>query len=392
MQALPPLLETVEVPDLFSPSAFASWGGCAAKLAIGSASHLNNIPGLAAGPRAAIGSLVHRVLERWARDPELISAGELFDVEYKNLSETLASDPIRQHFARLDQIDGLAGWTRLRAWVVQRCAAIPNGDRRKRAEFKTNSAGANPSTTGAEVGLASRSLRLRGRADRITRVGSNAFEVRDYKTGAVVDEDGLVKEDVAFQLRSYGLIVLERFPEATVRLVVDDGVDHEVAFEEADRMSALETIEGQLAHLPVAGTAPILKVAHPGSGCFGCRARHICPAYRDTAPRWWLNHPTGVDRIPNDTWGTIVDVVSGGDVTRVILEDAAGRRVRVDGLDRRHGLTLDQISRRIHLFELETSGPSKDFQGRRYSPRIFHEIGRDRRDRRAWNTQSFVEA
>jgi hypothetical protein len=111
-------------------------------------------------------------------------------------------------------------------------------------------------------------------------VGRNAFEIRDYKTGSVLDEDGCVKEEVALQLRAYGLMILENHPTASVRLVVDDGLDHEVEFDEVARIAAMKTIEGILARVPAAGILQIDRTARPGAGCFGCRVRHVCPAYR----------------------------------------------------------------------------------------------------------------
>jgi hypothetical protein len=87
-----------------------------------------------------------------------------------------------------------------------------------------------------------------------------------------------------------------------------------------------------------------------------------------------------------------VEIVHTSDTARVMLMDDAGRRVRIDGLDRRHGLTDSVISQRVSFFELEASGPARDFNGRRFHPRSFHELARDRRERRAWSAQLFVEA
>jgi len=79
------------------------------------------------------------------------------------------------------------------------------------------------------------------------------------------------------------------------------------------------------------------------------------------------------------------------DTVRVMLMDDAGRRVRIDGLESRHDVTNGVIFQRVLFFELEASGPARDFNGRRFHPRAFHELARDRRERRAWNAQLFVE-
>src|SRR5262249_33953865 len=103
VQPIPSPLVTVGVPAYFSPSLLPYWGGCAAKLALGSTAQWDGLPQLSAGPSAAVGSLIHRVLERWSRDPEAVNPGSIFDAEYLSLSEKLARDPDRQHFADLVQ-------------------------------------------------------------------------------------------------------------------------------------------------------------------------------------------------------------------------------------------------------------------------------------------------
>ena len=74
----------------------------------------------------------------------------------------------------------------------------------------------------------------------------------------------------------------------------------------------------------------------------------------------------------------------------VTLEDSAGRRVRIDRLAHRHGITASYVGRVLWLFDLESPVPGRDFKGHRYHPRVFHELPRDRRERRAWGAQVFL--
>jgi hypothetical protein len=78
--------------------------------------------------------------------------------------------------------------------------------------------------------------------------------------------------------------------------------------------------------------------------------------------------------------------------TALTLKDDAGRRVRVDGLDVRHGVTPKAVGRRIWLFGLEATGPTRGFDGARFHPRSFHELPRDRLERRAWALDVFGES
>ena len=59
-------------------------------------------------------------------------------------------------------------------------------------------------------------------------------------------------------------------------------------------------------------------------------------------------------------------------------------------LDHRHGITGSAAGRHVWFFDLEGSGPNRDFKGQRYPPRVFHELPRDSRERRAWGMQCFV--
>jgi PD-(D/E)XK nuclease superfamily len=255
---------------------------------------------------------------------------------------------------------------------------------------RTNSAAAQR-VTGAEIRLESRNLRLRGRVDRIRRVGADAFEVRDYKSGSVLSEDGTVKDEIALQLRAYGLMILERYPRAFVRLIVDDGTDRNVEFDEEAQDITRARLQAIAQELPDPGRAPIATMATPGAGCWGCHVRHVCPAYREMAPKWWAAYPRDVSRISSDTWGIITALHTDEHIGLVITDDA-GRRVRVDGVDARHGISPAVLGRRIWLFELESSGPTRGFGGERFHPRAFHELPSDRRERKAWNAQIFIEA
>jgi hypothetical protein len=244
--------------------------------------------------------------------------------------------------------------------------------------------------TGAEIPLESRSLRLRGKADRIRQLGSRVFEVRDFKTGATLDEEGAIKAEIALQLQAYGLLVLERQQGAQVRLVVDDGVDREIAFDEDARRTARESIERITGPMPPPGAASTGSLAQSGSACWGCPVRHVCSAYRVAAPGWWKEYPRDTDRISNDVWGTVLEVHGSGRVD-IVVRDDAGRRVRIDGVDDRHGLSSSSVGVRLWFFGLEASGVSRGFDGARFHPRTFHELPRDRMERRAWALHVFEE-
>lgn len=378
----------VTVPDCFSPSALGASARCRLKLVVNSSTRrAEGDERLASGPEAMVGTVLHRVLERVEQGDEL-SPDEVFQQEYARAVDELQRDPRRAHFADLASTRSLAEWNRTKQWVLARATQQASPVRPKPAAM----AGQGSSRlTGPEVGFQSPTLRLRGKADSVRQLGSREFEVRDFKTGVVLDERGEVKPEIALQLWAYAFMLLERRPGCHVRLVVDDGAEREVAFDADARARAKRVLDELLEGMPPAGPSTAGELAVPGKGCWGCQVRHVCPAYLAAAPQWWQQYPDGVDRLSNDVWGTVLDVIGEGRVD-VVLRDAAGRRVRIDGLDPRHGLTSVLVGKRVWFFGLEATGATRGFDGGRFHPRAFHELPRDRMERRAWALHVFGES
>ncbi|WP_456849632.1 RecB family exonuclease [Bradyrhizobium sp. USDA 4504] len=338
---------------------------------------------------AARGTLAHRVIEQWFKGEGSDNPATVFVANYEALRDELRADSARAVFADLAEVFGPAEWSGFRAWVLRRCETLGRTHSgRSRGEALNRMAPRR--LLGVEVSLTSQALRLKGRADRIRRVAAESYEIRDYKSGAVLDDDGEVKESIALQLQAYGLMFLEAMPGAEVTLIVDVGREIPVGFDQATRARARERIEALLAPVPEAGHYPMESLVKPGADCLGCRIRHLCRAYLTQVPSWWLTYPDKSARIPYDSWGTVLAVNAGAGGTDVTLEDAAGRRVRVDRLAHRHGLTASAAGRKIWLFDLESPGPGRDFKGNRYHPRVFYELPRDRLERRAWGAQVFL--
>jgi hypothetical protein len=381
------MLQSIYVPVHFAASMLGKWDGCAAKLALGSQRPVTAYVPLPGGAAAAKGTLAHRVIEQWTRGNGEPDPGAVFAAEYARLRDELRGDPARAQFADLAEVLGAAEWSGFRAWVLRRCQ---NKDEGAGKQPSMKSGPPKGAMTGVEVPLSSAALRLRGRADRIRRLDANTYEIRDYKSGAVLGENGAVKDSIVLQLQAYGLMFLESEPLARLLLVVDIGKELPVAFDEAAREQARMKIERLISSLPTAGNRPMHEIAKPGADCLGCRVRHVCQAYLRQAPAWWVAYPGDGGRIANDSWGVATAVNDGTDGIDVTLMDASGRRVRIDRLDRRHGITASAAGGQLWFFDLEGSGPDRDFKGQRYHPRVFHELPRDRRERRAWGMQCFI--
>ena len=232
-------MNEVTVPDCFSPSALGASARCRLKLVVASSRRPEGDERLASGPEAMVGTVLHRVLERVAQGDEL-SPDEVFQQEYARAVDELQRDPRRNHFADLASTRSLAEWNRTKHWVLARATKQASPARRKPAATPWQG---NFRITGPEVAFLSPTLRLRGKADRVRQLGASAFEIRDFKTGVVLDERGEVKPEIALQLWAYAFMLLERRPGCDVRLAVDDGAEREVAFDADARTRAKRVLD-----------------------------------------------------------------------------------------------------------------------------------------------------
>lgn len=390
LRPLPPYLGSVVVPECFSVAGVASCGGCRLRLVLASsASCTYRLP---SGPDAAIGTLVHRVKERCAlRSTPSLTPEEIFDSEYAALISDLESDIDRRHFAHLSETRSPSQWSMVRRRAIAQCSSSSALTRVMESEGPRARSHPNRAPrSGHEIELESQALRIRGRADSVEREGPDRWVVRDYKTGAVVDSGGDLRPEYVMQIRCYGLMIAEMAPTSDVRLILDDGEAHEVPFDDSARAEALEFVLGLIGTMPSAGsTGPASDLARPGSACATCPHRVVCAAYREQAPRWWRDHPTDIDHLPFDTWGRVLDVLHGQQIS-LMLEDDAGRRVKVDRLGSRHGLADVMKGHRLWLFSLNRVGIARGFDGRSFYPRNFFELPRDLREQRAWTVVAFV--
>lgn len=381
--ALPPPLATASVPRFFTPTALAAALDCRLRLVLQSSSR--GPKGLPAGPAAALGTLTHRFLD--ARDGSVEPSARLFDRIHGNLAAELAADPTTMHFADLQQVLGLPAWSRFRFDLIDR----PADSAQKRPARSLRSAPtASASILGRERGLANSRLRLKGRADRITRLPDGTVEIRDYKTGEVLDPTGALVPAIVLQLRCYGLIAVESFADSPIRLIVDDGADHEVPFSSADRRKLKRHLADLGRDLPEGRQLAAAALASPGESCGSCPFRHRCNSYLATAPRWWQATTPGPSVVPRDVWGEVAARAPGIDGTLdLVLLDASGRRVRVDRLDPARWSKPPDVGDRIWAFNLESPISRSRARAASLHPTVFHECPADSTQNRAWALQLF---
>lgn len=375
--SIPQPLAHVRVPGNFRTSALARFQGCRLKL-VAASSETDGF--LHAGPEAALGSLIHRVAELWGKG-EGIDPQSLFHQVAEESRIRLAQDPHTAHFADLATTMAHGAWLDARASAASKCR--PRHDQTLQASTVPR----GPSF-GFEKPLSSAGLRLSGKVDRIIRTGTTAFTIKDYKTGRIYDDDGAIKDDIAFQLRLYGLLFLDSNPGSHVTLVVVSGEEHLVSFTERDRADAMARLLAITSPLLPQTDVSAVAIAEPGPSCMHCKVRPLCPAYRRTAPNWWLSHPTDLSRIPADAWGTVIESKIVGGLLTLKIHDQSHRTVKISGLSDRHGIRT-AVGTPLWFFNLVATGTGRSWNGQPFHPHAFHEMPRDRGERRAWTLRAF---
>jgi hypothetical protein len=230
-------------------------------------------------------------------------------------------------------------------------------------------------------------LRLAGRADLVERERGQ-ITIRDLKTGRVVSDDSTLLPHIELQMRLYGVMARRLWPEAQIRLVVDDGTEREVPFQQTEEGDSTSWLDGVLARLPIDESVTAESLATPGEACEGCPFRHLCPPYRRDTPEFWRTETSF--RLPLDTWGDVASITPRGNAASdVTLMDAADRMVKVFGLldARVSGLRQGE---RLWLFGLRTRDRRGGPDHWRH-PRNFYEVTDDDAFARAWTLEAFAE-
>ena len=392
MTALPEPLAHCRVPAAFSPSQLAFGEQCLLRAVLGST---RDLPTLTSHPAAALGSVFHKLLELAVRNdiPREGTASEdaermldrLLDEGDARLAATWPGEP-----PRLRNVFPPLPWRRKRRVVLDLAekylsGAVPRATSGATGPRNARDLPANGSWS--EVYLEAPSLRLRGRSDLIQRRAGDVV-VRDLKTGRVLANDGDVLPHIERQMRLYGAMAHVVWPTAQVSLIVDHGVEREVAFAREHKADVLAWLRTVLDRLPADHDVSTGSLATPGEACEGCAHRHLCPAYQRSAPEYWRAEASV--RMPLDLWGEIVSVVlRPGGLADLTIRDAAGRTVKIFGLAALRGEEVGPGDV-VWLFGLRTRDKRGGPELWRH-PRNYFEVADDDPFARAWTVQAFVD-
>jgi RecB family exonuclease len=377
---------------MFSPSQLAFGEPCLLRAVLGST---RDLPTLSAHPAAALGNVFHKLLDMAVRGeiPRSRTPSEdavrmldrLLDEEDSRLATMWRDDP-----PRLRDVFPPLVWRRKRRLVLDLAEKYLSGTVPRagaKAGGTPNARDLPPNGSWAEVQIEVPQLRLRGRSDMLQRSAGNVV-IRDLKTGRVLTNEGDILPHIERQMRLYGAMAHAIWPSAHVSLVVDHGVECEVGFAPEHEAEVIAWLGRVLDRLPADRVMETDLLATPGEACEGCAHRHLCPAYRRSAPAYWrAESPV---RMPLDAWGEVVRVEarSTGLVIDLTIRDAQGRTVKVFGLAGFRASAM-QPGDAVWLFGLRTRD-KRGGPGSWRHPHNFFEVADDDPFARAWTLQVFT--
>ena len=399
---LPNPLATLVVPDDFHPSSFVRLEQC--PVSVLGLLGVDERGLLVPQPTAFLGLIIHHARHqltegRWgtAHDPQQ-AASEILAGAVDEAEAALSSNQATERLVPLRESVGRRAWkTRTQEFLRWASGAANPGKAEppRRLSFDPESAShasteSDQATTGAERLLSNRGLRLRGRPDWTAHVDEAVVEVVDFKSGRIMDADGRPLDEHVVQVRLYALMLEAAFPDAEVRPYIERVERVEVPWGDLERTRMMARLEETSTRLPAGVRLGAKEVAQPGLHCHGCRLRPMCPAYLSAAPSWWPDERGNPRPLPLDVWGDVTSVEPQGDRLAVRLADAAGRRVRIDGVERRHGVAEVKPGERAWFYDLESSEDLSQ-HGALVQPRNFHEHPPGPRWRPARRTRFFCQ-
>jgi len=382
---LPPPVDIVRVPSCFSPSNFADLLQCPLSVLHGLGDHELLPP----NPHALLGTLIHRVMDRVRRsapdseEAAVKTAIGVFDEILRAEERRLNTDIATRELVPLRRAVGRTAWRNrlayLKTWAAAAATTHGRGNRSfhalgyrpARSTPNTLSARTNTVQSGTERPLVLPELRLSGRPDRLERDIDGTIHVTDLKTGPVSDREGRPDDRYALQVRLYALMLERIEPGVKVRLWLEGAQRIEVPWDDTIRAAVNETLWEVSTLLPEGKPLAAETVASTGRHCWKCRIRHRCPLYLREAPNWWVRTSVVGPVAPFDVWGCVLDTELGGSqAAGMEIRDAAGRRVRLRGLESR-SCGIPHPGTTVWFFNLE---PSENLpaHGVYAHPRNFH--------------------
>lgn len=358
-QATAPTVMVLEPLKRISPSRFTSMLDCTLREAWSAA---RNRPLLPLSAASHIGSIAHSLLDRASkgdfRGATREQVEQTWDLLVTAKEAELQDDPIERANLPLR--------TRVYRYAVRRLRTVKRVIELS-AEVKATTGGIPPAGLGSEQWVESHDGLIGGLIDSAV-VTARGLTIRDYKTGAVLDDEvGEVLPAYSVQLKLYAGLYREKFGQwpAALELVPLRGEPIDVPFsiEECEGLIGdARRLLGETNECIASDCADLLAAPAPDT-CRFCHYRPSCLPYR--AAR---REAAADSSWPRDACGQVISAQQMGDgriAIRISDDFRGGDPVSVVGLttDRdRHAAIRDiQPGERLAFFNLRSTAAENTF-------------------------------
>ena len=378
---LPARISSVEVPRFLSPSRFRDLLGCKLSVLAEREARVQLPP----RPQVIFGLILHHLRREWAegRSGPESSVSNSLETMVRQADTQLQ---LREETARLAPLREALGWwawargvQRLQQWISHTPPRRVHDQERSLPKILDSPERGPEHTekelqTGQEAWIVSPRWRLRGRADQIVEVMGGKYEIVDFKSGRLHDDDGNLLPEATIQVRLYALAA-EESTNSPIRLFLEGGERYQVLWDRHERQETILLLQEVLSDLPQGVRASAPGLATPGRQCTVCRVRPQCQRYINEAPELWQDLEIA-GHLPLDTWGKIVSIRQHGTLQDIGLKDPNGDLVIVRGLDTAREIASLRTGDSIYLFGLERTEDRRS-HGSVTRPRNFHEFPPD---------------
>lgn len=283
-------------------SRFTAIEACILKEACGSNKNSNLLPRY---PKGFLGTIAHKLVEMGAKGALTGDQGNAAVVWDKLVAEEearIVQNAIESHLVPLKR--SCVEYFLIRARAIRAASQLAES-----VSLPRGLGGQSAEGLGYEIGVSSKDGTVKGRIDAVT-INEGVLTISDYKTGAVLLEEGgvsQIKPEYETQLKLYAAIYNETYDRWPDRLLLLNlqGKDFEISFSrpECERLLVLakETFEKTNDKIQTAlqyGDASLLASPSP-KACRFCAFRPGCKAYCDARQE----QPDA--EWPHDVWGRI---------------------------------------------------------------------------------------
>lgn len=331
------VVEMVSRTKPFSPSKISIINSCPLRYLLETESHPSVSP--PSNIYALIGTAIHKIIEDNLSNPS-ISGGEI-KKQFLGAIDRLASNNKRAPLiCWVYEKFGLGG-TLTSEKVITSVQQIKrlldkygNDKSLERSDKKLPSQKYEISSLGSEKWFELAKFELAGKIDLSYLDDEGVIHVIDFKSGKVIDEEGLPKEEYLLQIGVYGLMVEDSTSHSNLLLeLIGSHTSWSGCLDETLRGRVVDMIAYAKSKLPLGKEIDASEISITGDHCLSCRSRFACSKYVNALKERVYGDENSICS-PCDIAGVVKKVSARGDLIDLIISPTDAVTCSIMGLPR----------------------------------------------------------